>query len=76
MGSVSGPASCVGCKHCQAGRWIGWACKKGVPGDDDDHSCWEEDKDKEFWNKRQKQLITTEEKDDGTTNAPKHIERI
>jgi hypothetical protein len=21
----------------------------GVPGDEDDYSCWEEDEDKEFW---------------------------
>ena len=41
--------SCIGCKYNQAGRWVGWPCAKGVPGDDDDYSCFEEDEDKEFW---------------------------
>lgn len=44
--------SCIGCKHCSSGRWAGWPCAKGVPGDDDDYSCWEEDDDKEFWRVR------------------------
>lgn len=46
------PSSCVGCKHCSAGRWPGWSCRIGVPGEEDDYSCWEEDDDKEFWGER------------------------
>jgi len=50
--------SCACCKHCQAGRWIGWSCYINVPGDDDDYSCWVEDDDKDFWKDRaNKQVI-------------------
>lgn len=48
----NGTVNCIRCKHCSAGRWTGWSCFKGVPGDDDDYSCWEEDEDKEFWDER------------------------
>ena len=54
---MSAKTSCHGCKSASGGRWAGWACRKGVPGDDDDYSCWEEDSDnKEFWASRNKQV--------------------
>lgn len=43
--------SCHGCKNSSCGRWAGWACSKGAAGDEYDYSCYEEDKDKEFWSK-------------------------
>lgn len=41
--------SCLGCKHNQAGRWTGAACRIGVPGDDEDYSCKTRDPDETFW---------------------------
>ena len=40
---------CIGCEHCQAGRWSGWSCRIDYPGSDDDYSCKTLDPDKEFW---------------------------
>jgi len=47
--AIHNPKSCHGCKHSSRGRWSGWACANGVPGDVDDYSCHETDADVNFW---------------------------